>query len=499
MRKTLFIAICLFSSLIMVGGSPLALVETTSYTTVEFTSVIHFLNSAGDNEEVGPGRYEVEAAESWLKLVPEGQSHTEAVLIEANQGTHEETLEQSKIRVQGDGENSDIIHLAILLPNGTGLEVIGTESGIRPRGVNLAFLTKQTGKSRRVIRIPNVKRKPSGKIANPSKALSSQVRAQPKISMSTSEVDCGPYIKRVSGGSDGAFSPTIAVYKNNLHIVYPRKSSGTFKSKALSLMHWEFVKRENRWGSASSHARKSLGKQSSKAPVALAVFQDRLHMVHIGKSSHNLYHSYFNGTEWSRELRIPDQKSKAAPALGVFNNQLHMVHLGDNSNDVWHSMYRGKGWTINKKVGIKSGHTPALGEAYGGLRMVSTDIPNSYNTQSKNLYFSWYNRKIWINNGKISGQLSKTTPAIIPMYNNSELHHFHLGKSSNNVWYSVWGTYPVPGTNTRRFKWWDEEKLSGISSNSPVSVVFHEGCMHMAYQKGKRILHATFPSRKVIE
>ena len=488
-----FFMTLLYTLLLVVVVPTLAAARTI----VEFSSAIHFLTPTGDDVKVGPGTFEVELTESWLKLVPAGQGNTEAVLLEATLGTHEETLERAEVRLESEGENSDVVHLAMLLADGAGLEAIGTKSGIRPRGGNLAFLTKRTGKSGRFSQIPNLKRKSLGKAANPSKALSNQLKGLPAISMSTNEVDCGPYIKRISGGGDGGFSPTIAVYKNNLHIVYPRKNSGAFKNRVLSLSQWKFVKRENRWSGTSLQARKSLGKQSSKAKVALAVFQDRLHMVHIGKSSNNLYHSSFNGKEWSRELQIPDQKSKAAPALGVYKNQLHMVHLGDSSNDLWHSMYRGRGWTINKKVGIKSGHTPALSVVYGGLRMVSTQIPNSYNTQAKNLYFSWYDGKTWIKNGKIPGQLSKTTPALTNVGNT--LHHFHLGKSSNNIWYSLWGTYPVPGTNKRQFKWLDEEKLSGTSSNSPVSVVFHEGCMHMAYQKGKQIFHATFPARKPSE
>ena len=36
-----------------------------------------------------------------------------------------------------------------------------------------------------------------------------------------------------------------------------------------------------------------------------------------------------------------NQKSKAPPALAVFDGLLHMVHLGDSSNDIWHSTFDG--------------------------------------------------------------------------------------------------------------------------------------------------------------
>jgi len=91
---------------------------------------------------IGPGVYEVEAAESWLKLVPEGQERTEAMLLDAMPGTHEETLTESAVRLDGEPDNPDVFHLAMLLADGTGLEAVGTQSGIRPRGLNLAFMSK---------------------------------------------------------------------------------------------------------------------------------------------------------------------------------------------------------------------------------------------------------------------------------------------------------------------------------------------------------------------
>jgi len=72
MRRKPFIKI-LFSICIMVVGLTLALAANASTTTVELPTAILFLTPAGDDIKVGPGIYEVEATESWLKLVPEGQ------------------------------------------------------------------------------------------------------------------------------------------------------------------------------------------------------------------------------------------------------------------------------------------------------------------------------------------------------------------------------------------------------------------------------------------
>ena len=51
----------------------------------------------------------------------------------------------------------------------------------------------------------------------------------------------------------------------------------------------------------------------------------------------------------SSQQRIPDQQSKAAPALAATPGVLHMVHLGNSSNDLWHSTFNGSPWTTNVK------------------------------------------------------------------------------------------------------------------------------------------------------
>ena len=134
---TLLLSVCL-----MLAGLTQILAGTTRATTVEFPSAIHFLTPAGDDVAIGPGVYEVEAAESWLKLIPEGKGRMEAVLVDATQGSHEETLTESAVRLDGEPNNPDVFHLAMLFSDGLGLEAIGTKSGIRPRGLNLAFVSK---------------------------------------------------------------------------------------------------------------------------------------------------------------------------------------------------------------------------------------------------------------------------------------------------------------------------------------------------------------------
>jgi hypothetical protein len=62
--------------------------------------------------------------------------------------------------------------------------------------------------------------------------------------------------------------------------------------------------------------------KTSKAPPALAKIRNLIHMIHIGGSSNDLWHSWFDGKTWSKDVRIPGQKSKAAPALAGFCDHL---------------------------------------------------------------------------------------------------------------------------------------------------------------------------------
>lgn len=132
----------LFSIFFLLNGGTQVLAETAPAITVELPFVIHFLTPAGDDVEVGPGRYEVEVAESWLKLVPEAEGPASAVLLEATSGTHEENVTETTVRLEGDPDNSDVFHLAMLLQDGTGLEAVGTASGIFPRGLQMVYLNK---------------------------------------------------------------------------------------------------------------------------------------------------------------------------------------------------------------------------------------------------------------------------------------------------------------------------------------------------------------------
>jgi hypothetical protein len=170
--------------------------------------------------------------------------------------------------------------------------------------------------------------------------------------------------------------------------------------------------------------------QKSKATPALAAFNGLLHMVHLGDTSNDIWHSTFDGAGWTLNVKIPDQKSKAAPALAVFDGRLHMVHLGDESNDIWWSQFDGNSWSANEQIPRqKSKAAPALAAFNGRLHLVHLG------DESNDLWWSHSDGSAWQANVRIPGQKSKATPALSAL--NDRLHMVHLGDTSNDIWHST--------------------------------------------------------------
>ena len=464
MRRELFIT-CLFSILIMVVGPTLALAETTSTTTVQLSTAIHFLNPAGDDVEVGPGTYQVEPAESWLKIVPEGEEATAAVLIEASRGTHEEEITKQAVRLEPSATNLDVVHLALLLPDGTGLEAVGTRSGIRPRGLALSFLKKQTT-SKSTLTFNRVTRPKT-----PTPQLDKRE--------STGKRVCGPFHKTIAS-IGGTRRPALAVFQNKLHLVTSFQGPGLKGPFHNMLSHR--IYQNGKWSQG-----KKIPNQMSKKGVGLAAFGNHLHMVHLGKSSNQLWHSMYVGNTWSPNVKIEGQKSKERPELAAFNNELHMVHLGDSSNDIWHSRFiPGRGWTRNVRIPQqKSKHTPGLAVYQNRLHMVHTG------NSSRNLLHSIFSRGQWSPN-VYNSLYSWKPPTLVFDSNNPtpfmEIIHF-MGVS----WYDKdlhHSLYDSP-------KWFDGKTLADIKSDSAVGVAFFEGCWHMVSVKNKNLMHTTFATSEI--
>ncbi|HQU28932.1 MAG TPA: hypothetical protein PKZ24_07210 [Nitrospirales bacterium] len=487
MRRKSFIN-CLISILFIWAWGTQALAASTSAPTVELPAVIHFLTPAGEDIEVRPGVYQVEATESWLKLVPEGEARSAAVLLDATQGNHEETLTEPIVRATADTDNPDVFNLAMLLQDGTGLEAVGTVSGIRPRALNLAFVGR-TSKAKTLAARP--------KISLPGPV--GQTQAPPP----RPQLTCGPVTTREIGTNIGEIAgylaqPALAVFGNQVHlrVSYRKDRNWTdylppyhFDGVPGFKNHYIFDGRS--WTPVSF---------TTNEKVALAVYDRNLWAVWRDKDKQLWFSRYYD--QWAPPAKIPGQYSKSTPALAVRRGVLHMVHNGKSSDDLWHSTFTPRTqWTPNVKIGQQSRTTPGftLGSD-GNLHMVYLGAAKRLRPDPEDLWYSQFNGSRWTTPYTIHNQFSKASPTLLGAGTTSPLLPLlmvHLGKSEDTLWHALYGKNPRLPAATQQNRWHVNERLLGKTSDGPVGLTFFQGCIHMVHKEGKKLMHTTYSAKDV--
>jgi hypothetical protein len=118
-----------------------------------------------------------------------------------------------------------------------------------------------------------------------------------------------------------------------------------------------------------------LGKKSNQGACLPLFSRGKLHMVHLGDGTNDIWWSVFDGESWWSNTRIRCQMSSAPPALCFQGGLLHMVHLGDGSSDLWWSVYDGSAWTPDQVIpNQKSQAQPALSPTPNGSRLVMVHL-----------------------------------------------------------------------------------------------------------------------------
>lgn len=227
--------------------------------------------------------------------------------------------------------------------------------------------------------------------------------------------------------------PALVEFNNVLYLVHLGSSGNDIFWSMFDGTTWK--------NSQGVEGDEQIGAMLSEGTPSLAVYQNALHMVHMDDSSHEIWWSIFDGTSWkdsdgnAGDQKIKAQRSQSPPALAVFGGKLHMVHIGDDTNDVWWSAYDGEVWWSNRRIRCqRSQQTPALAEHNGLLHMVHMgDDDNS-------LWWSIYDGSEWTPNLPFQGKRSKDTPALSPSPDGSSLVMVHLGDDQNDMWQSS-----VPG------------------------------------------------------
>ena len=151
--------------------------------TIELKAAIHFLAPDGSDVVIEPGRYQVEAAESWIRLIP--GERQDALLLIAKSDMHTEPLDAAQATVRP--VNDDTQTIVLLLPGGKSLEASGSVSGVRSRAITRQRRAR-TPKTRQTIsRLPSqIQKATPVQQAKPSKRRRSQPNQGGSSSSATS-------------------------------------------------------------------------------------------------------------------------------------------------------------------------------------------------------------------------------------------------------------------------------------------------------------------------
>ena len=149
----------------------------------------------------------------------------------------------------------------------------------------------------------------------------------------------------------------VAVFKGELHMVY---QSG----QNHDLYHIIFNKDTNAWrtNNKSDGGYNYPNGKTSDTP-ALVAYGESLLLVHRGNKDEDMYYCTYDGTSWTKELPIDGASSNMGPGLAVFEDKVFMVHRAKSSDgSLWYSIYDGSGWTQQDTLidGQSTGAPPAL-------------------------------------------------------------------------------------------------------------------------------------------
>jgi len=169
MRVDMNIPYSLFCAIVLLTATIIpALAEPGSHSPqlIVLDQKVHVLTADGSDLLLDEGTYQLEAAEEWIRVIPD-HNQTAAWLLEAHKTQHGEALEQPAALLAI--ENSDDVHMLILLPNGKGLEAIGSISGVRSRAAAPPQQLSQVQIRQRLIAQPGISMtRPPGKTPSQS-------------------------------------------------------------------------------------------------------------------------------------------------------------------------------------------------------------------------------------------------------------------------------------------------------------------------------------------
>jgi hypothetical protein len=212
--------------------------------------------------------------------------------------------------------------------------------------------------------------------------------------------------------------------------------------------------------------------QTSKTSSALALIQGQLHLIHLGQSSDELWHSTWNGTKWSDNVKINKQSrgrvALAGEGLLVYQSRSPQP---DGSYGLVHSLFQG-GWSQSRPLPgthpitdpMTTSDSPAAVLTFGTWTVVR-QVPHQDYMMGVSSYRPGFSGSVELIDTGVARELSEGVPALAA--DASGMHMIYLNKGSNDIWHS--GPFGVARAVPNQF-----------SKDSPAAA-FHNGELHMVH------------------
>jgi hypothetical protein len=281
--------------------------------------------------------------------------------------------------------------------------------------------------------------------------------------------------------------------------------------------------------------------QSSKTTAALAVIRFQIHMIHLGGSSDNLWHSTWIAAtnQWSENLSL-FRESSGRVALGQDGLLVYQAVQTnpEGAHPLAYSVFDGgwpkskllpdlpiapdvppvaltsdapavaltsdRTWTVVRQV-PHQGYLMAIADYQRGfgssstVELINTSLLDELSEKVPALALDRLSRlhMVYLNKGSkdlrhsfggratpIPNQYSRDVPAMA--FHNGMLHMVHIGADSDKIWHSTF--------DFDKGKWSDNEPIANHFSNKPPALASLDGVLHMVHKgaSSNKIWHSMY-------
>lgn len=188
----------------------------------------------------------------------------------------------------------------------------------------------------------------------------------------------------------------------------------------------------------------------------IVVYKGLLCTVYKGANSNTLYAAWFDGTTWYGNKKISDMpggispESNYNPSMAIFNNQLYIVYKDVDSNSLYTATFDGEKWSGNTKIQDQGGNISPKSNYTPSIALFNNKLYLIYkDAHSNTLYLAWYDGSQWHGNTAIKDQDGN----IEPESNYCPSATVYDGR--------LYITYKGPHANTLYSAWYDGSQWHG--------------------------------------